>query len=179
MPSRLITCKTALLLMSCLLLAACSNNELEDLQAYVAEVQSRPSGKIKPLPEVKSFDSFSYDVADLRDPFHSWFITTPTKQEQGKKGQGPMPDTQRKKGELESFPLDTLQAVGTIKFKGVLWALIKTPEGKTTGIKHGSCIGQNFGTVTNINDEKVVLKEIVPDGMGKWQERLTDLPFNQ
>ena len=178
MSSKYIHYKISLLL-SCLLISACSNNELEDLQAYVAEVQSRPGGDIKPLPEVKPFDSFSYDVADLRDPFQSWFAITATEQQKGTKGLGPMPDTQRKKEELENFPLDTLQAVGTIKYKGVLWALIKTPEGKTTRIKHGSHIGQNFGTVTAINDEKIVLKEIVPDGMDGWQERLTDLPFNQ
>ncbi len=178
MSSRSLSYKIPLLL-SCLIFSACSTNELEDLQAYVTEVQSRPGGKIKPLPEVKPFDSFSYDVAHLRDPFQSWFSITPTKQKPGNTGFGPRPDTLRKKGELENFPLDTLQAVGTIKHKGVLWALIKTPEGKTTRIKRGSHIGQNFGTVITINDEKIVLKEIVPDGMDGWQERLTDLPFNQ
>ncbi len=179
MYSRSITCKTSLLLMCCLLLSACSNNELEDLQAYVAEVQSRPGGKIKPLPEIKPFDNFSYDVTHLRDPFQHWFAITAIKQKQGSKDGGLIPDTQRKRSELESFPLDTLQAVGTIKFKGILWALIKTPEGQTTRVKNGSHMGQNFGTVTTISDEKIVLKEIVPDGMNGWQERLTDLPFNQ
>ncbi len=167
----------ASLLFSCALIAACSDNELEDLQAYVAEVQSRPGGDIKPLPKVKSFESFSYDVTDMRDPFQSWFITRQPKP-QGDQS-GPVPDTNRKKSELEQFPLDTLQAVGTIRFKGTLWALIKTPEGKTVRIKRGSRVGQDYGKVIAINDEKIVLKELVRDGMGGWQNRLTDLPFNQ
>ncbi len=54
-----------------LLLSACSSEFSDDLNAYIAEVQSRPSSVIDPIPEIRIADVYRYSAAEqtLRTPF--------------------------------------------------------------------------------------------------------------
>jgi Tfp pilus assembly protein PilP len=46
-------------------MAGCSS-DLDDLQARITEVKSRPGGRIEPLPEVKPYETFNYAATTLR-----------------------------------------------------------------------------------------------------------------
>ena len=53
-----------------LLIAACSpNNNFSDLEAFVSEVNSRPSAPVEPVPEFVPYEGFIYGAASSRSPF--------------------------------------------------------------------------------------------------------------
>jgi hypothetical protein len=53
---------------ACSLGAGCSRG-MSDLEAYIAEVKARPGGRIEPLPEIRTYETFAYEAGDARSPF--------------------------------------------------------------------------------------------------------------
>lgn len=156
-----------------LALAACSrgvtsspdaaDNE-SNLEAWVAEVDKRPPPPLPPLPVMQQFESFEYAAQGLRDPFSRAFRDTGG-------GGGPRPDANRPKQELEKFPLDSLDMVGTIGSGSGLTALVKAPDKMTYKVRPGTYLGQNDGRVTAVSEDRIDLVELVSDGAGGWLER--------
>src|SRR5512143_528548 len=149
-------------------LSGCVGGGMDDLQAFVAETGKDMQGKIEPLPEVKAYEPFSYNAFDLPDPFK------PRKLSIGGGG-GTQPDLNRPKEPLEAFSLETLSMVGVLSQKGVMQAVIKTPDKAVYHVKKGNYMGQNFGLITKITDSEVTLREIVQDSAGDWSERTSTL----
>lgn len=153
-----------------LLLYGCSEEQkTQALKAYVDQVKSRSAMPIEPLPEVKPYQSFIYSAQELRSPF-----VPPKPQEEQvviALENGIRPDIERRKEALEGFPLDSLRMVGTLEQNSQVWAVIMDTDGVVHRITQGHYVGQNHGKVVQILEEKVVLKEIIPDGRGGWQER--------
>ena len=52
-----------------ILLGGCTGSEHGDLQIYVEDVKARQKGRVPPLPDVKPFETFTYQAYALRDPF--------------------------------------------------------------------------------------------------------------
>ncbi len=152
-----------------LLLNGCGSRDMSDLEAYVAEVKARPKGGIKPLPEIKMVETFVFEPEGLRDPF------APAKQAPTPQvavgGSGIKPDTSRPREALESFSLDSLRMVGTVKKKGELWALVQTAEGTVYRVRTGNHMGRNYGRIVRVTDDRIELVEIVPDSPGNWREK--------
>lgn len=156
--------RIALLLCATLAVAACSRGT-SDLQAYIADVKSRPGPPLDPLPVMKQFETFEYAAQDQRDPF-----SNPRQADDGK-STGIGPDPNRRKELLESFPLDGLSMVGSLGTGGDMVALIVDPEKVVHRIKAGNYLGQNEGRVIAISESKVDIVELFPDGAGGWEER--------
>lgn len=152
-------------------LAGCGGDNMDDLRTFVAETGKDMQGKIEPLPEIKPYDPFSYNAFDLPDPFK------PRKLSVG--GGGMQPDLSRPKEPLENFSLETLKMVGALSKKGVVHAVIKTPDNTIYHVKKGNYLGQNFGLVTGISDSEVTLREIVQDSAGDWSERSSSLMLQE
>ena len=143
-------------------LAACGGSQ-GDLEKWVAEVRARPAPPLDPLPVMQQFETFEYDAQNLRDPFSELF--------NGGEGSGPRPDAGRRKQTLEQFPLDSLDMVGTLGNGKSLVALVMAPDKVTYRVQPGAYLGQSDGRVTAINEDRVELVELVPDGAGGWLER--------
>lgn len=45
-------------------------------------------------------------------------------------------------------------------------------------VKPGNYAGQNFGRITSIQPDKLILSEVFEDTYGNWQPRNTELPLN-
>ena len=153
-------------------LAACSPGRA-DLEAYVAEVKSRPGPPLEPLPVMQQFETFEYTAHDLRDPF-----SLPKQAEETTASQGPRPDPDRRKEYLESFPLDGLDMVGTLGAGDEQVALVVDPESVVHRIVVGNFLGQNEGRVTGISETQIDLTELVADGAGGWLERQATLALD-
>lgn len=149
-------------------LTGCGGGSMEDLQTFVAETGKEMQGKIEPLPEVKVYEPFTYEAFDLPDPFKPRKLSTGG-------GGGMQPDLTRPKEPLEAFSLETLKMVGVLSRKGVIHAVIKTPDNAIYHVKKGNYVGQNFGLITQIGDSEVSLREIVQDSAGDWSERTSTL----
>ena len=149
-------------------LTGCGGGNMEDLQTFVAETGKDMQGKIEPLPEVKVYEPFTYNAFDLPDPFKPRKLSTGG-------GGGMQPDLNRPKEPLEAFSLETLKMVGMVSRKGVIHAVIKTPDNAIYHVRKGNYVGQNFGLITQISDSEVTLREIVQDSAGDWSERTSAL----
>lgn len=153
-------------------LTGCGGDDFTDLQKFIQEVHSRPKGAIDPLPETKVVEPFIFKPDGLRDPFQQVENALAANGPDVVGGTGIRPDTERRKEELEAYSLDTLRMVGTlIDFNG-LWGLIKAKDGTIHSVQVGHHMGQNYGKVIRILDDKIELMEIVPDVKpGTWREQ--------
>jgi len=161
-----------------LLLSACAASNMQDLEGYVEEVKARKSGRIEPLPEIKVPELFAYQMKGRPDPFRPFVEDMPDDVPRGTGG-GVQPPENHVKEELEQFPLDTLRMVGTLEREAARWALVTAPDGAVHRVQPGNYVGKNFGKITLVAEDKVDLVEIVPDGIGGWQERQAQLELTQ
>jgi type IV pilus assembly protein PilP len=147
------------------LLSGCGS-DMGELEAYIAEVKSRKSVAIEPIPQIKQFDAFVYLPNDRRDPFVKLEPRNDRVAESGLR-----PDMRRAREPLEEFPVDALRMLGMVTAQQHRYALIKAPDGVVHRVALGDHLGQNYGEVIRITESEVGLKEIVPDGFGGWVER--------
>ena len=159
-------------LLMVLSLVGCGIGGMDDLKTFVDESGKDMQGKIEPLPEVKAYEPFTYNAFDLPDPFKPRKLSTGG-------GGGMQPDLNRPKEPLESFSLETLKMVGVLSKKGLIHAVIKTPDNAIYHVKKGNYVGQNFGLITQISDGEVTLREIVQDSAGDWSERISTLMLQE
>jgi len=144
--------------------AGCSD-DTDKLRAQIAEIKAKPGGRIEPLPEVKPYETFAYPASDERSPFEPGMPASAT---------GPnaiRPDSSRPREFLEQFSLDTLRMVGTLKLQGRIYGLVQTKDGLVHRVLPGNHLGQSDGRITAIEEGKISLTEIVPDGMGGFIQR--------
>ena len=167
-----------LALLTVVVLTGCTEGT-SDLEAWVADVKSRPQKGVEPLPEVIPYKTFIYDKANKRDPFDDSIFRPKIGQTAPKHFSSITPDTNRVPEYLESFPLDTLRMVGTMQQDNQTWALIKTPDNTIQRVLDGNYLGQNNGKIISITDDKVELAEIVPDDFGGWKERSSSIALSE
>ena len=163
----MIKLKPIILSVSLLSISACSQ-DVSDLQSFIAQQKSAHVGSVKPIPQFKPYESFSYSAAELRDPFVSMMDL---EKDEGTKTSLLNPDSTRPRQPLEVFPLDTLSMVGILEQNTQLWGLIKDPQNIVHRIQVGQYMGQSEGRIIEINESAVYLVEIVPDGIGGYIER--------
>lgn len=175
---RIIRARILPAILAPLLLAACGDDNLNDLRAYAQEIKARKHGSIEPLPEIKPHETFLYQASDLRDPFEpAPFAMAAATVNVG--ANGLRPDMDRRREPLEEFPLDTLRMVGTLDRKQEQWGLVQSKDGTVHRVKTGNYIGQNYGKIVAISEEEIGLVEIVPDGLGGWTERKASLALTE
>lgn len=162
-----------LILAAALAVGGCADDTMKDLKAYVEEVKARPGGPIKPVPEFKPAETYTYAPADRRSPFV--VQEAETEQTQAVTGTGPRPDPNRRREELEQFPLDTLRMVGILEQNNEIWGLVQSKEKTIYRVQPDNYMGQNHGKINRITEEQIELTELIPDGIGGYIERRATL----
>ena len=165
--------RLALLASSIALLLAGCGNDMDELQARVDEIKNAPGTGVEPLPEVKPYETFAYAAADQRSPFEAGIPAS------ANAPNAIRPDQNRPREFLEQFSLDTLRMVGTVRLKGKLFGLVQTKDGLVHRVQPGNHLGQSDGRITAIEEGKISLTEIVPDGMGGFIERPAALALSE
>jgi type IV pilus assembly protein PilP len=159
---------------ACVMLVGCGGESYKDLRAWMADQGKGARGRVDPLPEIKPYEPFAYNAFDLPDPFK------PRKIEPSKGGGCKLaPDLARRREPLESYPLESLNMVGTLTKDKKTYALVRTPDKDIYQVSQGNYLGQNFGVILGITDSEIRLKELVQDGGGDWTERTGTLQLIQ
>lgn len=159
------------------LIAGCGGSDMSDLERYVAEVKSRKSSDIDPIPDIRPYTPYTYRPGDRREPFTPMLPSS--EREEGESATAIRPDTNRPRETLEQYPLDSLRMKGTLSAGGALYALIRDPEGIVHRVTLGNHMGQNYGKITAITPSEVQLIEIVPDGLGGYMKRSADIALSE
>jgi len=158
-----------------LVMTGCGGDDFSDLNKYIQDVKARPKGAIEPLPEIKVVESFVFKPDGLRDPFRPIEKSSDDSNIDLSGVNGIKPDTERRKEELEAYSLDTLRMVGTLTNQKGLWGLVKAKDGTIHRVQVGHHMGQNYGKIIRILEDKIELMEIVPDKPGTWREQQASL----
>jgi len=158
--------RVVVLSLAALAVSACGGGS-DDLDQYINTIKARPGGRIDPLPEIAPYEAFSYiaDRQGLRSPFR------PDVPQSAGGVNGPRPDVERSREYLESFPLDTLNMVGTMDINDTMYGLVQTADGLIHRVIPGNYMGQNDGRITEISESSIDLVEIISDGIGGYIER--------
>nr|WP_298414881.1 pilus assembly protein PilP [uncultured Halomonas sp.] len=156
-------------------LTGCGNADLGSLERQLNVLQSRPTGKVAPLPEAPAYRPVTYDQAAGRSPFAPQRPETEQERDLGKEL---APDLQRPREPLEAYALESLILVGTLRTNERTSALIRDPEGEVHRLYVGEYLGTDFGRITHIDERSLQLLEIVPNGQGGWIERRGNLALN-
>lgn len=156
--------KTFLLVSIMGLLQACTPEEGDDLDQFIATAANNMTKTVPPLPEVLPYTPLQYNVdGALDDPFRARKAVA---------GGSLQPNTDRPREPLEAFPLESLSYVGSMSKKSAKYALIKTPEEALQQVRVGNYLGPNFGLITAINENAIDIREVVQDdATGDWVER--------
>ena len=154
---------------SIIALAACADNDFQDLDDFMAEIKNRPAAIIQPIPVFDAYRAFTYSSAAMRSPFeNSLKVTQITRLPVVSNVR---PDFSRAKEYLEQFNLDTLSMVGTLQQGDTLWVLIEDAKGGVHRVSRGNYIGRNHGRIVDSTKSHVAVIEILPDGIEGWIER--------
>lgn len=154
-----------------LVIQGCAQSRSE-LDTYIATIKQRPGGPLPPLPVMRTFPSFEYAAQDLRDPFAR--VSSERDDESAPTASataGPRPIPNRRKEELEGYPLDALDMVGTLGSGADVAGLVKDPNGVIHRVKPTNYLGQNDGRITGIFEDRIELVELFPNGLGGYEER--------
>jgi type IV pilus assembly protein PilP len=167
----------ALLVLS---LTGCVGNDMTDLQQQVERIkQTTPGVQLEPPPKLEPYQPFAYAAYGLETPFDEpAFLKEPVEEQRAADGEkfGPVPG--RLKELLEDYSLDSLKMVGTINREG-LWALMEAPDAVVHRVKIGNYMGTNHGRIISLSEGRVDLIEIVPDGLGGWEQRESFLSISE
>lgn len=162
---------TALTVIAAALLAGCSSRD-SDLSEFIERTKQEQPAGVEPLPEVKPYESFFYTAQTMRSPFMPGGSG-------GSSSPSVRPDSKRNREFLEQFALDTLKMVGTLTMGGRRYGLVQTKDGIVHRVQPGNYLGQNEGRIQQIEDSKISVTEIVPDGLGGYMERAAQLALNE
>jgi len=165
--------RVALLLGAVLVLGGCTRG-MSDLRTWVAQEKVKKGAPLPPLPVIKTFETFTYDDQDRRDPFSPSAVEL----EANAPTSGPRPDADRAKEPLEMFALDSLKMVGTVGTGAGMEVLVKDPGGVIHRVHVNEYMGQNYGHVTAISEGHIELVELVSNGNGGWMERSASIALD-
>lgn len=168
MKSRVSQLSCFFLCLSSLFLSACQKGSHQDIVDFIEESKRKQPGKVKALPVYSPYKPYVYNATQLRNPFEPPALV---EKKVLAASSNVKPDLDRQKQRLENFEFSSLRMVGTIKKRGVLWALIQDPEGSIERVKPGYYLGKNHGRITEMNNQNIDVVEIVPNGLDGWLER--------
>jgi len=168
-------------MMVCLmLLQGCQDSGMADLKKFVNDAYKDDKPEIEPLPEIQPYKGYEYAASGEQDPFGFDNIAS-SKDGEAADGSGNRPDSNRRREQLEEYPLDALKMVGTMTKKNQPWVVIRTAEGIAHLATTGNYLGQNEGKIEEIlpDEQLVVISETVLDSAGRWITRDVEITVGE
>ncbi len=150
-------------------MSGCAERSIEDLQRFTEMAYRDRKPDIEPLPRIQPHESFVYTASKLADPFSPANLQERKPDVKATTAGGP--DLTRRREPLEQYPLDALRMVGTLFRDQSAWVILRAPDGTVHRAKEGNYVGQSYGVITDIAEEKISVKELVQGPNGNWIER--------
>lgn len=182
--SRWCTMLTAALAVT--VLGACAGSEVDQIQSWMNEQRSIIKPRVMPLGESKVFVPQPYTgKEDELDPFNLQRLTQVLFREAGLAGGGSSVGTallaveqNRRREELESYPLDAMVMVGSMRQNGVDTALLQVND-LLYSVRVGNHLGQSYGRIVGITENSVILRELIQEPGGDWVEKETVIQLKE
>ena len=163
------------------LLAGCWGDEHGDLREWMATQKTVTKPRIQPLKEPSVFTPQAYAASSGMDPFNMLKLTQVLSRDSAQNTSNTellIAEQNRRKEELESYPLDSMTMVGSMRKGGQDIALLRVNQ-LIYQVKSGNYLGQNYGRIVQIGEHSIKLREVVQDPAGDWVERMTSLDLQE
>lgn len=170
--------RNAAMLALAVMLTACSDSDVREVQQWMADTEKKTKVTVKPLAEPKTFTAFAYQAGDAVEPFSQNKLLAEMARTDAGSTNPLKPDADRRRELLETFPLDTMRMVGLLQKGGANHALLQIDRA-VHQVRAGQRIGQNFGVVTSVTEQAVNIREVVQDATGDWVERMSKLELQE
>jgi type IV pilus assembly protein PilP len=171
----------SLTLLAAMGLAACGGAEQDELAKWMAEQRVQTKPNIQPIPEPKKYTPEPYTQESSTDPFSNQKLAQAFKRESTQSAASSaliQPELNRRREPLESFPLDAMTMVGSLVKQGQPVALVRV-DNLLYQVRPGNYLGQNYGRITKVTENELVLRELVQDAAGEWTERSAALQLQE
>lgn len=159
------------------LIAACGENEHQDLREWMKENTKDLRGSIPKLPPVTPYVPAVFEPENRPDPFSSARIDPSNRGGNAGRAGALQPNYEARElrnNLLERYPLETLRLIGFMRLGSTPMAVIQVDQ-HIKQVKIGDYIGQDFGIVISINERELMIRELVQDSAGDWTERTSTL----
>jgi type IV pilus assembly protein PilP len=145
--------------------------------SVIAAADNKASEKASPSQQLfkNAFDSQikHYDSQGKIDPFK------PLIQDQNEDNKDTKKGPKRILTPLEKIDLSQIRLVAVIQMKNKRLAMVEEANGKGYEVTIGTYIGRNEGRVTEIKDDRIVIKELVKDFRGRLKEQMQEIQLNK
>ncbi len=149
--------------------SACSPDN-SDLKKYMQAVDHRETRPEEELPDVKYSSTGKLPQMDLNfNPFQWPPLTNGSKKRA---------IFDSKKQPLQSFPVDDLKFVGTLKRGKTVWALIRQPDNTIVRVGVGESMGTHKGRILVIQDKRIQLEETMHP-LNQRSKQVTSLDLDE
>lgn len=161
-------------------ITGCAGGSQDDLSEWMAQQKATVKPKVEPVSEPKPYLPQTYGAVGSISPFSDEKLTVLLRAEAA----SPMASSliaaemRRRKEPLEAVPLDTLTMVGLLNRGSEMVALVKA-DNLLYQVRTGNYLGQNYGRITQITENRITLREIVQDAAGEWIERNSELQLQE
>lgn len=165
-------------LLGSLLLAACGDGGVREVETWMKQTEKDTRPSVKPLPAVTSFVPYAYQPGGAAEPFDPDKLLGEMARSAATTNNPNRPDESRPRELLENYPLDTMRMVGTMEKAGTSYALVQIDKA-VYQVKRGQRIGQNHGVVTRVSDAAIHIREVMQDATGDWVERTATIELHE
>lgn len=162
-------------------LVGCDVANQQELEEWMKEKRASIKPNVPKISEPTKFAPEAYKVEAAPDPFSNAKLTQALKRDlaQSTANAGLIaPELNRRKEQLESYPLDGMVMVGTMTKQNQPVALLQVDK-LLYQVRVGNYLGQNYGRITKISESEIALREIVQDAAGEWIERVASLQLQE
>jgi len=176
---------TILLWFAIIFLTACSNQDTEDLKQFVETIRTEKKVALLPMPAFPTENIVPYEGINSRPPFEDFDKEKKDSMDIANNNANALPpgcirpDTYRNKEPLEGFPLDSLTMVGTLQEGNNMWALIADPQRIVHMARLNNYMGQNYGKIIGIIENKIDIIELYSDEIGCYFERSSAITMKE
>jgi type IV pilus assembly protein PilP len=171
---------TRVAVLGCLgLLAGCAA-DIDELRLWMEQQHREVKATVTPLLPPKKFLPQPYEGAVGVDPFSTQKLSVAMRQEAVQPNSLLTAEINRRKEELEQFPLDSMSMIGWMyrAEEKRAYGLLRV-DNQTFKVAAGNYLGQNFGRITKISETEITLREVVQDAAGEWIERTSTLQLQE
>lgn len=168
-------------LLAALFLSGCWGGEYGDLRQWISTQKSSTKPRIQPLKEPSVFTPQAYAASNGMDPFNMLKLTQVLNRDSAQNTSNMallLAEQSRRKDELESYPLDSITMVGSMKKNGQDTALLRVNQ-LIYQVQSGNYLGHNYGRILQIGEHSIKLREVIQDATGDWVERMTTLDLQE
>lgn len=161
-----------------LMLSGCGDSSEAEVRQWMAQTKSQTRTHVPKVEPPKTFEPFAYRQQDSVAPFDPVKLDVAFAKLRARSKSGIKPDLKRRREPLEQVPLDTIKMVGSLHQQEKSYAVLQVDK-MVYRTKVGNYLGQNFGKITEINEDAVHIIEIVQDASGEWTERKAKLELQE